>query len=295
MPSTSYRMMTRADSDAIYAYLMAQKPMAVANHEPELKFPFNLRFAVMFWNVPFLKDSLPDASTGQSADWNRGRYLANALGHCAECHTPRGPFGQMDGSKTMQGSTLGRVVPPDITPAALAARGWNGADLQTFFRTGIAPQGSAFGEMHPVVFLSSQYLNPDDLRAMSTYLLGDTPPTPAPLPSVAADSGQLAKGRSVYLGVCAGCHGREGEGRPHVAVSMQGNSTVRLADPRNLIVTMLDGVEAAAFPGTESLQEMPGFANTLSDQELAELANYLRQGWGGQAADVTADQVKALR
>jgi mono/diheme cytochrome c family protein len=295
MPYTSYRSMTRADSDAIYAYLMTQKPMAVPNHEPELKFPFNLRFAVMFWNVLFLKDTLPDASKGQSADWNRGRYLANALGHCAECHTPRGPFGQMDVSKTLQGSTLGRVVPPDITPAALAARGWNATDLQTFFRTAIAPQGSAFGEMHPVVFLSSQYLNPDDLRAMSTYLLGDTPPAPAPLPAVSADSAQLAKGRSVYLGVCAGCHGREGEGKPHVAVSMRGNSTVRLADPRNLIVTLLDGVEAAAFLGTESLQEMPGFATTLSDQELADLANFLRQGWGGQAADVSAAQVKALR
>jgi mono/diheme cytochrome c family protein len=257
MPYTSYRSMTRADSDAIYAYLMTQKPMAVPNHEPELKFPFNLRFAVMFWNVLFLKDTLPDASKGQSADWNRGRYLANALGHCAECHTPRGPFGQMDVSKTLQGSTL--------------------------------------GQMHPVVFLSSQYLNPDDLRAMSTYLLGDTPPAPAPLPAVSADSAQLAKGRSVYLGVCAGCHGREGEGKPHVAVSMRGNSTVRLADPRNLIVTLLDGVEAAAFPGTESLQEMPGFATTLSDQELADLANFLRQGWGGQAADVSAAQVKALR
>jgi mono/diheme cytochrome c family protein len=295
MPYTSYRTMSRADSDAIYAYLMAQKPAAVPNREPDLKFPFNVRFAVMFWNMLFLKDTLPDASTGSSADWTRGRYLANALGHCAECHTPRGVFGQMNGAKALQGSTLGRVVPPDITPAGLAARGWNGADLQTFFATGISRQGSAFGEMRPVVVLSSEYLSSGDLRAMSTYLLGDAPLPPTPVQPGSADAAQLAAGRTTYVAVCAGCHGREGEGKPHVAVSMQGNSTLRQADPHNLIVAMLDGVDAAEFAGTESMQAMPGFAATLSDDELAHLANYLRSGWGGQPGDVTAANVRALR
>ena len=287
--------MSRADSDAIYAYLMEQKPAAVPNREPDLKFPFNVRFAVMFWNMLFLKDTLPDASTGSSADWTRGRYLANALGHCAECHTPRGVFGQMNGAKALQGSTLGRVVPPDITPAGLAARGWNGADLQTFFATGISRQGSAFGEMRPVVVLSSEYLSSGDLRAMSTYLLGDAPLPPTPVQPGSADAAQLAAGRTTYVAVCAGCHGREGEGKPHVAVSMQGNSTLRQADPHNLIVAMLDGVDAAEFAGTESMQAMPGFAATLSDDELAHLANYLRSGWGGQPGDVTAANVRALR
>ncbi|MFC6313942.1 c-type cytochrome, partial [Paraburkholderia dipogonis] len=109
MPYTSYRQLSRADSDAIYKYLMAQKPAAVANHEPELSFPFNLRFGVRFWNWVFLKDALPDASTGQTAEWNRGRYLASALGHCAECHTPRGTFGQLDGAKPLTGAALGRI------------------------------------------------------------------------------------------------------------------------------------------------------------------------------------------
>ena len=298
MPYTSYRQLSRADSDAIYAYLMAQKPAAVANHEPELSFPFNLRFGVRFWNWVFLKDALPDASTGQSADWNRGRYLASALGHCAECHTPRGAFGQLDGSKALSGAALGRIAAPDITPHGLAARGWNAADLQTFFASGIAPQGSAFGEMYPVVHLSSQYMTHDDLRAMSTYLLGDQAPAPQALqapPSVSADAAQLEAGRNVYLAVCAGCHGLNGEGKPHVAVPMHGNSTLRQGDAHNLIVAMLDGIGAQDFPGLERMQDMPGFATQLSDAELAQLANYLRATWGGQPADVTADAVKALR
>jgi mono/diheme cytochrome c family protein len=243
----------------------------------------------------FVKDMLPDASKGQTADWNRGRYLVSALGHCAECHTPRGQFGQLDQAQPLGGGSLGRVVAPDITPHGLAARGWTAVDLQTFFASGIAPQGSAFNEMYPVVHLSSQYLSDDDLRAMSTYLLGDQPPAPQPLRSVSADAAQLAAGRNVYLAVCAGCHGRDGEGKPHVAVPMHGNSTVRQHDPHNLIVAMLDGIGSQDFPGLERMQEMPGFAGQLSDAELAQLASYLRATWGGQPADVTADAVKALR
>ncbi|MFL9919721.1 cytochrome c [Paraburkholderia fungorum] len=325
MPYTSYRQLSRADSDAIYVYLMAQKPAAVANREPELSFPFNMRFGVRFWDWLFLTDALPDASEGQSskgpssgtspegassgappkgtsfgasADWYRGRYLASALGHCAECHTPRGRFGQLDGARPLTGAALGRIAAPDITPHGLASRGWTAADLQVFFATGIASQGSAFGEMYPVVHLSSQYMTHDDLRAMSTYLLGDQPPQPQPLQplqSVSADAAQLEAGRNVYLAVCAGCHGLGGEGKPHVAIPMHANSTLRQSDPHNLIVAMLDGLRAQGFPGLERMQDMPGFATQLSDTELAQLANYLRATYGGRPADVTADAVKALR
>jgi mono/diheme cytochrome c family protein len=145
------------------------------------------------------------------------------------------------------------------------------------------------------IYLSSQYLNKGDLAAMTTYLLGDKPPAPQPVKPVNADAAQLAPGRRHYVAVCAGCHGREGEGKPHVAVSMAGNSTVRNTDARNLIVSMLDGIEAQRFPGAEAMQDMPGFAARMSDDELALLANYLRASWGGQPADVTPAAVKALR
>lgn len=296
MPYTSYRQMSREDSDAIYAFLMAQKPAATPNIDADVKFPYNMRFAVRFWDMLFLKDTLPDASSGQSADWKRGRYLANALGHCSECHTPRGAFGQMDGAKTLRGGALGRIGAPEITPAALAARGWTGADLQAFFATGFARQGSAFGEMHPVVYLSTQHLSADDLRALATYLLGDVPPNAVPLSAVKIDDpARLAAGRNLFLDSCAGCHGFDGQGKPRVAVAMDGNSTLRHTDPRNLIVSMLDGIEAQRFAGVENMQRMPGFADVYSDEQIAQLANYLRATWGGQPGDVTADKVKSLR
>ncbi|MES2104471.1 MAG: c-type cytochrome [Pseudomonadota bacterium] len=295
MPYTSYRGMSRADSDAIYAYLMQQKPARVANKEVDLKFPYNMRFGVRFWNMLLLQDALPDASVGQTAQWQRGRYLSNVMGHCAECHTPRGMLGQLDSSNPLQGAALGRVAAPGITPAGLAAVGWTAKDLQGFLASGMAPQGSAFGEMYPVVHLSTQYLAQEDLAAISTYLMGDKPLPPQALPAPVADAAKLAAGRQVYLAVCAGCHGREGEGKPHVAVAMKGNSSVRNADAHNLLVATLDGIEEQKFTGTERLQGMPGFAASLSDQEVMQLANFLRAGWGGQADNVTVEQVKKLR
>ena len=167
--------------------------------------------------------------------------------------------------------------------------------MRPCFATGIAKQGSAFGEMHSVVYLSTQHLSADDQHALAIYLLGDAPPAPAPLTPVKADAARLAAGRNLYLDSCAGCHGTEGQGKPHVAVAMDGNSTLRQADPRNLIVPLLDGIEAQPFAGVEAMQAMPAYAGTYSDEQLAQLVNYLRATWGGQPADVTASQIKSLR
>jgi len=130
-----------------------------------------------------------------------------------------------------------------------------------------------------------------------TFLLGDRPPPPAPLP--AADPAVLAAaagaGRTGYVALCAGCHGLDGGGMPNTIVALRGNSTLRLADSRNLLVAMLAGIGPENFPHRASLQAMPGFADKLSDRQAAELANYLRVTWGGQKPDVTDAAVRALR
>ncbi len=294
MPYTSYRGMSRADADAIYAYLMQLRPMRVASVQTKLDFPYNIRLGMMGWNLLFLRESLPAASIGSSADWQRGRYLVNVLGHCGECHTPRGIVGQMELSRPLAGFALGRVAAPDITPAGLAARGWTGAALRTYLGRGITGQGSAFADMYQVVMLSTRNLTADDLIAVAIYLLGDNPPPPVRLPAIdpAAAGGA---GRINYMALCAGCHGLEGGGVPNTVVALRDNSTLRLADPRNLIVTMLDGVGRENFPHHASLQAMPGFADKMNDQQAAELANYVRVVWGGQKPDVTAATVRGLR
>jgi mono/diheme cytochrome c family protein len=301
MPYTSYRGMTRADADAIYAYVMQLPPMKVANLKTELSFPYNIRLGMMGWNLLFLSNSIPAASTGGSAAWERGRYLVNVLGHCGECHTPRGILGQMELSRQLAGFALGRFAAPDITPGGLASRGWTTPALRAFLSGGLAAPGSAFSDMHPVIMLSTRHLTPQDLDAAVTFLLGDAPPPPAssPAPTDADATVAMADrdgpGRTSYVALCAGCHGLDGAGKPDTVVAMRGNSTVRLADPRNLIVAMLDGVAAQDFPHQQSMQAMPGFRDKLTDEQAAALANYLRGAFAGRKPDVTPAAVKALR
>lgn len=297
MPYTSYRGMTRADSDAIYAYVMQLRPMKAASPKTELKFPFNVRLGMFGWNLLFLHDSLPAVSTGRSPAWQRGRYLVNVLSHCGECHTPRGIVGEMELSRSLTGFALGRVAAPDITPAALAARGWTASDLRAFLGGTSARQGSAFADMNTVVALSTKNMTVEDLDAVTTFLLGDnTPPVRRPnIDPAQVRAAATGSGRSTYLALCAGCHGLEGNGMPNTVVALRNNSTPRLVDPRNLIVAMLDGVGLKNFPHRENIESMPGFSDKLSDGEAADLANYLRVTFGGQKGDVTAADVRALR
>ena len=292
MPYTSYKGVTREDSDAMYSYLMSRKAIDVAPPENSLPFPFNQRMAMIGWNLLFFSDKpLPDSSQGSSAEWIRGKYLVNVLEHCAECHTPRGIMGEMELDKFMKGGSLGRFTAPDITPEALAARGWTTDDLHQFFMTGITAQGSAYSDMHPVIYLSSQHLTSDDNKAIATYLMGDTPP--ATLPTKLGFGSE--QGRQVYLESCSGCHAYDGSGKPHVAVAMKGNSTLRDTDSTNLINVILDGLPEQQFPNNESMQSMPGFAGKLDDKQIAELVNFLRVEWGGQPADVTPEKIKTHR
>ena len=90
MPYTSYKGMSRQDADDIYAYLMTRPAVDVAIPANEMPFPFNQRMALIGWNLLFRsQDPLPASSQGSSPQWQRGRYLADVLGHCGECHTPR--------------------------------------------------------------------------------------------------------------------------------------------------------------------------------------------------------------
>jgi mono/diheme cytochrome c family protein len=148
--------------------------------------------------------------------------------------------------------------------------------------------------MFEVVHLSTQYMVPEDVEAMTTYLMGDKPLAPQPFKVTDVAGPAIDAGRRTYVAVCAGCHGLDGGGKPHVAVAMKGNSSVRNSDAHNLIAVTLDGIAARHFGDMESMQEMPGFAGKLTDKDAADLLTYMRATWGA-AASVSEAQVKAIR
>jgi mono/diheme cytochrome c family protein len=293
MPYVSYQSMSRADSDAIYAYLMNQVAVKQANLSNDVNFPANIRTGLHAWNLLFAGAQVRPASRGDSPAWQRGRYLVETLGHCGECHSPRRSLGQVDRDRPLAGnSKMGRFAAPDITPAGLAVRGWEVASLREYLATGSSALAVASDEMLKVVDLSTSRLNAQDLDAMTIYLLGDAPPAPVSQASVPTNAD--TEGQQHYLNLCAGCHGRDGGGVPNVAVSLRSNSSVRDSSPHNLIVAILDGLPEHDFPGLARMQEMPGFAADLDDAEVAALATWLRRQFGGPSV-VDAKTVRKLR
>ncbi len=294
MPYVSYKTMTRADSDAIYAYLMNQPAVRRQNKKNGVGFPFNIRSGIHLWNLLFAGADAVSASQGASPAWQRGRYLVETMGHCGECHSPRGTLGQIDRDRPLGGNNkMGRFAAPDITPAGLAARGWDAALLREYLGAGVSARAVASDEMLKVVGLSTSKLNDDDLKAMTAYLLGDRPAAPRIVQTVNAFAAD--PGRDHYLNLCSGCHGRDAQGVPHVAPALRDNSSVRDADPHNLIVAILDGLPEHDFPGYERMQDMPGFAQDLSDTDVAALSGWLRRSYGGQPQAIEAATVAKLR
>ncbi len=282
MPFPSYHAMRQQDSDAIYAYLMTQTPVARKNPDPELKFPFNQRWLLAYWGLANSKISLPEAAADEDQN---GAYLTEVLGHCQECHTPRNLMGGLKIGQAYEGGQLGHgIQAPSLTPEGLAERGWTAADLRGFLSTGISPQGTMTLEMFPVLKHSTQYLTDDDIAGIQTYLMGDQPLPPVPVkPHPAIDAEAHAKGKDTYVAVCAGCHGIDGEGKAHIAPPMDTNTSLRLSDPGNLLTVLIEGVPEQRYPNGEVMQDMPGFSDVLSRQELLDLANYMRSEWGGRS------------
>lgn len=300
MPYTSYRQMTQEDVDAVFAYLMTREPMRVETPANKLPFPFNIRSSLAFWNLLNLRRDGFTPDPTRSELWNHGRYVVDALAHCGECHTPRNLLQGMSAARYLKGAVIEGVEAPDITKEGLARMGFDPPTLARFMKAGISAQGAMANRMLEVVHFSTQYMREEDLNAMAAYLfdLDRMPETQTVSRALApADMSAPAPGaaRATYSNLCAACHGADGQGIPHVSVPLATNASLRLTSPHNLIRTMLHGIPAQHFPGLERMEPMPGFADLLDDQAVADLVNWMRSRWGGQQPEVTAADVAKLR
>ncbi|MGN6285724.1 MAG: c-type cytochrome [Afipia sp.] len=181
-PYTSYQHARVNDVRDLFAYLKTLPPLSGRVRPHDLKFPFNIRRLLGGWKFLFLdgKPFVPDPK--QSAQWNRGAYLVNSFGHCAECHSPRNFLGAIVPSQRFAGgpNPEGEGWVPNITQKGL--KDWSEADIATLLKSGDLPDGdSVGGSMVPVVKNTSQ-LSDEDRAAMATYLKSlppvDGPPRP---------------------------------------------------------------------------------------------------------------------
>lgn len=287
-PYTAFAKMSDGDMQSLYAYLMVQTPVKSSIPESDLRFPFNMRPLLAGWNVLFHKPDAFRPDPDRSTLWNRGAYLVEGAGHCAACHSPRNFLGaEKKGLYHLAGGVVDGWEAPALTATSKAPNPWTEQELFTYLRTGFsARHGVAAGPMAPVVAELAQ-LPTEDVRAMAHYLasLNETPaPAPAPAPVIApvaltavpgsAQMLSLANGKRLFQGACAVCH-QEGTGPTLFGVrpSLKVNTSVHSDNPDNLIHVILQGIREPANP---DLGYMPGFADSFSDAQMADLLTYLR-------------------
>lgn len=305
MPYPSYAKITPDDMQALYVYLQhGVAPVAQKNRENDMKWPFSMRWGLYFWNALFLKDEpfKPDAS--KSATWNRGSYIAQGLGHCGSCHTPRGVAFQektmgQDGAKGNQylaGFTF------DAWHAVNLRNLWTPDDIVQLLKTGRNSFGTAAGSMTEVITHSTQYFTDGDLAALAEYLHG-LPPNKAGGPAakkplVLAQASEAAlyntRGGLGYTQFCATCHRKDGRGVDNIFPPLAQNHSVQSKDPTSLIHIALTGWQSAVTQHSPRSFGMPAY-DSLSNVELAEILTFVRGNWGNKAESVSASQVARVR
>jgi mono/diheme cytochrome c family protein len=309
-PYTSYTALSRDDILAIKAYLFSL-PVAHAPAKPnELSFPYNQRWGLSFWNALFLRKERFRPAQGQSDAWNRGAYLATALGHCNECHTPRNILYALKHDRELAGEVLQGWKAYNISSDKVyGIGGWSDQQLADYLGKGHANgRGTASGPMGEVVQNSLQYLSTEDVAALVTYLrdvkpqrgqagneIDDYPPRVLVSTANAPGADEMADkdlGQQLFDGACTGCHLWNGQGRQSEAAALLGTQAANDANAYNLIQVILHGSQLQTAQGEVF---MPSFGRAYSDTEVAALSNFVLAHFGGKQGRLTAEDVAKRR
>jgi len=318
MPYTSYARLSQEDLLALYAYFMqGVKPVRNPNHPTQLSWPLGVRSLMAVWNALYFKKGEYTADPNKSALWNRGAYLVQGLGHCGECHTPRGVAGQekavseQNGRHYLAGATLDNWQASPLTGDRVTGlQAWSKDELVEFLRTGRTARVAALGVMAEVVGKSTQYLTDQDLMAIAEYLKS-LPPShdegqghaDSARQASAASAATLAlrvgdtgmRGSRVYLDNCNACHRSDGSGANRTFPNLAKNEAVNAKDPSSLIHIVLAGSSMPSTQTAPSAFAMPDFGWRLSDAEVADVLSLVRGNWGNHAAAVSRDEVGRVR
>jgi mono/diheme cytochrome c family protein len=303
MPYTSYTYISDDDALAIKAYLFSLAPVRAEAPVNTLSFPFNQRWGMIFWSALFNPDTRFTPDTSKSPEWNRGAYLAEALAHCGECHTPRNLAFALNNRQKFAGAVTAGWRAFNITSdKATGVGGWRDDDLIAYLSTGhAAGHGSASGPMGEAVDHSFSQFAPEDIRAVVAYLRSVPPMTSTDLPATTAPPAPAshkdgptadARGKMVFEGACVSCHGWTGESPISPFATLTGAWAVNDPTATNVAQIVLWGTMRHNPPDALS---MPAFGNAYSDDEIAAVANYVTARFGSKGTKLTAKDVAELR
>jgi mono/diheme cytochrome c family protein len=311
-PYVEFTRVTEQDVLAIRAYLNTLAPVHYTPPANDLRFPFNQRWLMLFWNLFNFNEGrfVPDPK--QSAEFNRGAYLVQGLAHCEECHTPRNFMQGLKTTERFSGATQAGWQAYNITPDHVGGIGnWSDDALISYLSTGVAPgHANAAGPMAEVVQNSTQYLTREDLRSIVAYLRAQQPisggvtrprdgwgkPATDDVTALRGTTIPAVNGAQLFVANCATCHNWTGLGvgasAPGAYPSLVHNSVAGAASPDNLAMVILHGVTRTT---KDADVLMPAFGDELSNDQIAAISNYVTKQFGNPQATITADQVAALR
>ncbi|HZX25663.1 MAG TPA: cytochrome c [Telluria sp.] len=297
-PYTNYTRVTRADADALFAFLRSVPAAPAPNRPHQLRFPYNQQALLMGWRVLYFRPGVFEPVKRQDAQWNRGAYLVEGLGHCSACHSERNAFG------ASAAGLGGGLIPmlgwyaPALTSDREAGLGsWESEHIVQLLKTGVSPRATVFGPMAEVVGASLQHLTDADAAAMAAYLKAlpaETSAAPEPELGPAVEA-QVKAGGRIYETHCAECHGRDGKGLAPAYPPLAGNRALTMDVPVNAIRVVLNGGFPPATAGNPRPYGMPPYAHVLDDAQVAAVVSYLRASWGNKANPVDAREVNRYR
>jgi len=302
-PYPNYTKISRADSDAIYGYIWTITPVKKKNTPHKMQFPYNQRNLLIGWRALYFTPGEYKNNPAEPAEWNRGAYLVQGLGHCDACHTSRNMLGATVKDKELSGGLipLQDWYAPSLTSNREAGLGqWDTADVVSLLNAGISNRGVVFGPMAQVVHDSLQYLTEADTHAMAVYLksLATTgaPDDPNQVRTTESQSRtSYDNGAKIYDKHCKSCHGGSGQGVQPVYPPLANNQAINMEFSVNPVRMVLFG----GFPPSTRLNPrpfgMPPFAYLLTDQDVADVVTYMRQSWGNRANAVSGADVAKYR
>jgi mono/diheme cytochrome c family protein len=314
-PYDHFTLVSDADDDALYAFLMTRKPAHATAPANRLPFPLNQRPVLIGWNLLFLRRGPFKPDPAHDDLWNRGAYLVEGIGHCGACHTPRNMFGAEKRNEAFAGGEAEGWRAFPINASSPAPIPWDADALYAYLRQGWhGLHGVAGGPMAPVTDNLASV--PDaDARAIAVYVAslmgepaqerreqGERLSAGAKLFGVGGKpqsaGGQAAPpqaaggvGASIYAAACASCH-ESGRPVPYGGINLALSTGINGENPRNLLNILLAGLPAA--DGARA-PIMPGFGAILTDAQIAALTSYLRSRFSTKPAwsDIPAQLLEA--
>lgn len=300
-PFTHYTKVTRADTDAMFDYLKGLAPVKRENRAPEMRFPYDSRSLLAGWRALYFTKGEYREDPKRSAQWNRGAYLVQGLGHCSACHATRNAWGAVAEKPEVGGGLIPMLnwYAPSLTASRETGLGdWRPEDIASLLSTGVASRGAVFGPMAEVVRESLQRLTREDIDAIAVYLKSQREEAAKPasdgIPAQLLEA-ILAGGKRVYHDRCADCHGDDGRGKGLAYPPLADNEAILMANPVNGIRMVLNGGFPPSTAGNPRPYGMPPFAHVLRDDEVAAVVTYIRRSWGNEASAVSPLAVAAAR